>query len=140
MDGDGEPRYAGYNPEHENTREFLLMIPGAIIIVFIFGIFFHLTCRRCQLIESMNELASIEMAPPPPRAKKTTTTTGTQTIINLKEHIIVPNQHQPSTSSTGWAPLAKSETLADTLQQHATAPSTSTTITTEQINGLPEVQ
>lgn len=97
MDSDDEPKYTGYAPERENTREFLLMLPGVFIIVMIFLIFINLMCRRREFANQINELTKNET---PVTAKNS----STQTVINLPDHL-------PSTSKSMSAPLAKSETI-----------------------------
>lgn len=55
-------------------REYLLMSPALIILIFVFGIFIKLMIHRCWLTKQMIELESIEVPSQLPTKNKTTQT------------------------------------------------------------------
>lgn len=88
MDTDGKDT-TYYGPEHSNTREFLLMIPAGVIILFIFGVFCELMCSRRSLTKSINTLNKVDVPQPaspasasPPKPKDNATA---QTVITITE-------------------------------------------------------
>lgn len=78
------------SPSHNSTREFLLMIPGGIIILFVFTIFFKLIFEKKLLNNDLDVLKTIEL-PEPPKLK----TVSCQTVITIKN---VAPLDEPSTS------------------------------------------